>query len=82
MLLYGQTRAAWVDSQLLQARKILARRQEPLRVIVVSEAPPPKNDERPGVKLPGMPYKYMVCNHPDDTPRFDALIATLSGGGS
>jgi hypothetical protein len=53
VLVYGAARATWVRAQLLQCRKAIARRAEPLRALAVLECPPlPKADL--GVSLPGM----------------------------
>jgi hypothetical protein len=41
IIIYGATTAAWVRSQLLQNRKVIADRNTPLLALVVIEGPPP-----------------------------------------
>ena len=53
IVVYGITTANWVRSQLLEFRKIIAKREKPLQALAVFEAPPEEKDSI-DLKLPNM----------------------------
>ena len=53
IVVYGSATANWVRSQLLEFRKIIAKRERPLKTLAVFEAPPEEKD-RIDLKLPNM----------------------------
>lgn len=53
IVVYGEITEQWVREQLRQWRKILFRRDKPLRALAVYEGPPPEK-KRLGMKLPKM----------------------------
>jgi hypothetical protein len=53
IVVYGSAAANWVRSQLLEFRKIIAKRERPLKTLAVFEAPPEEKDSI-DLKLPNM----------------------------
>ena len=53
IVVYGSTTANWVRSQLLEFRKIIAKRERPLKTLAIFEAPPEEKDSI-DLKLPNM----------------------------
>lgn len=53
VVVYGIATANWVRSQLLEFRKIIAKRERPLKTLAVFEAPPEEKDSI-DLKLPNM----------------------------
>ena len=44
IIIYGSATVTWVRGQLLQCRKILFRREQPLRALAIYEGPPAPKD--------------------------------------
>jgi len=53
IVVYGEITEQWVREQLRQWRKMLFRREKPLRALAVYEGPPSEK-QRLGMKLPKM----------------------------
>lgn len=77
LIVYGDGSAAWVHQQLRLFNKFMPRRQKPIKLLAVIEAPP---DEKPeiGVKLPGM--KLLNFRKGIDEPALRDLFKNMSGG--
>jgi hypothetical protein len=52
---YGRTPQSWVLGQLLQSRKVIARREQPLRAHALFVGPPPKGTG-PSFSIPGLEH--------------------------
>ncbi len=78
ILVFGQADALWVKTQLLQARKIIPSRNEPLRIIAVYEGPPPpKPGDSLGIKLSNVPLRFMKCLDGPCDGEFNGFIEAL-----
>jgi hypothetical protein len=54
IVVYGRIPESWVRQQLREWRKILYRREKPLRALAVYEGPPPESKRPLGMRLPDM----------------------------
>jgi Protein kinase domain len=74
IVVYGEITEQWVREQLRQWRKILFRRERPLRALAVYEAPPPEKKSL-GMRLPKM---HMIdCRTGLDELRLEAFFQEL-----
>ncbi|HWE35930.1 MAG TPA: toll/interleukin-1 receptor domain-containing protein [Isosphaeraceae bacterium] len=75
MLVFGKSEPLWVRSQLMLARKMAARREDPLSVIGIYEGPPaPKSEDMVGVRLPNIKMVYLDCTDRPDGAQIDRFL--------
>jgi hypothetical protein len=76
IVIYGETTVKWVRNQLMQGRKIMSQRAQPLRALAIYEGPPapkPPLDFR----LPRM--RTLVCHHDLDESALLDFLRSLKG---
>jgi len=79
VVVYCESDAASVLSQLMQCRKVLAQRGSPLRLIGIYDGPPP-TEARPALAV-GLPnLRYLNCRK--DTAELQNFLATLTTASS
>jgi serine/threonine protein kinase len=75
IIVYGEITEQWVREQLRQWRKILARRDKPLRALAVYEGPP-REKQRLGMRLPKM--HVIDCRGGLQEEKFQAFLNELA----
>lgn len=75
IVVYGGTTGQWVREQLRQWRKMLYRRERPLRALAVYEGPPPEKQEL-GMRLPHM--SVIDCRGGLEAEKIRAFVAEVS----
>jgi hypothetical protein len=77
ILIFGQTDALWVKTQLLQARKIITQREPPPPIVAVYEGPPPKREDGLGIKLASVPLRFLKCDAGPDERELNGFVDAL-----
>ena len=77
IIVYGQIPEVWVREQLRQWRKILFRREKPLRALAVYEGPPAR-EHHLHMNLPRM--QIIDCRNGMDVQRLEPFLHALTGG--
>ena len=77
LIVYGDGSAAWVHQQLRLYNKFLPRRQKPIKLVAIIEAPP---EDKPdiGVRIPGM--QVLNFRGGIDDEKLRGLFRSMSGG--
>jgi len=76
IVVYGEITEQWVREQLRQWRKVLYRREKPLRALAVYEGPPPEK-QRLGMRLPQM--RVLDCRHGLQEEKVRGFLESLAG---
>jgi hypothetical protein len=78
MLMFGSADLTWVDTQLLQAHKILGQRDRPPRVVSVYEGPPRHDVEDLGYDPVEFAFLFQRLPDNGDDRRLDEFINALA----
>jgi hypothetical protein len=76
LIIYGETTASWVRSQLRQCRKVVTQREQPLSALAVYEGPPPEKIAL-DFMLPNL--QRLDCRRGLDHSRLRAFVDSLRG---
>jgi serine/threonine protein kinase len=76
IVVYGEIPEQWVREQLRQWRKVLFRREKPLRALAVYEGPPPQK-QRLGMRLPQM--RVLDCRQGLQVEKVRSFLESLAG---
>lgn len=75
IIIYGSTPVEWVQNQLFQYRKIIIRRENPIKALAIFEGPP-ENKEPLNIALPGM--EVLHCENGVDETKIQELLEKMS----